>query len=167
MLRILISALVYVAWVESVFCKDLGAHVHGAVNLDIAVEKNEVLFMLSGPAESFLGFEYRAKTAKEKALVGKVKNEWKNGFPQYFGKKVMSDCKIKRVKWEQEFAGPKHSSVFAEGLLSCKSQIAKRKLTVSLKSQFKRIQVIKVQLLGEAGQIMVKKFKDDFFSLNL
>ena len=39
------------------------SHVHGLVRLKM-YEKNELLIMLSSPAE-VLGFEYRAKTKKE------------------------------------------------------------------------------------------------------
>ena len=51
--------------------KNLSAHVHGSVHLDIATDKNQLLVMLKSPSESFLGFEYKAKSKKEKALVKK------------------------------------------------------------------------------------------------
>jgi len=48
------------------FSKNLGAHVHGHVSIDMAVDKNELLVMLNSPADNFLGFEYKAKSEKEK-----------------------------------------------------------------------------------------------------
>jgi hypothetical protein len=48
----------------NLYARDLSAHVHGDVFLDIATDKNQLLILLKTPSESFLGFEYKAKTSK-------------------------------------------------------------------------------------------------------
>ena len=47
--------------------KALKSHVHGHVKLSVVVDNKQAFIELEGPAESFLGFEHRPKTAKEKA----------------------------------------------------------------------------------------------------
>ena len=49
--------------------KSLKSHVNGHVKLSVAVDKKQVFVELEGPAESFLGFEHKPKTAKEKANI--------------------------------------------------------------------------------------------------
>lgn len=55
-------------------------HVHGLIQLDIAVEQDKMLVILKCPAESLIGFEYRPKTDEEKKIVQKVKTMWKKSF---------------------------------------------------------------------------------------
>ena len=84
-LKILSFSILFIFSISNIYAKGLGAHVHGSVRLDIAVEKNQLLVLLNTPAESFLGFEYKAKTKKEKDLVKKVKNEWEKNLLSYLG----------------------------------------------------------------------------------
>ncbi len=46
-----------------------GAHVHGVAELTMAMEAGQLEIMLTSPAQSVVGFEYRAKTPEQVAAV--------------------------------------------------------------------------------------------------
>lgn len=49
--------------------RDLGAHVHGAGKLNLAIEGQTVTMELSAPAHDIVGFEFQPRTDKQKAAV--------------------------------------------------------------------------------------------------
>jgi Protein of unknown function (DUF2796) len=55
--------------------RELGPHEHGVGNLNIAVEGTKVSMELEVPGMDIVGFEYAAKTAKQKAAVEKAKKQ--------------------------------------------------------------------------------------------
>ena len=101
----------------NLWAKSLGPHVHGSVHLDMATDKKQLLVMLKSPAESFLDFEYRPKTRKEKKLQEKVKSQWNQKLLNYLGPQTLKDCKITKSNWKQEFNGQTHSSIIAESYI--------------------------------------------------
>ena len=147
--------------------KSLKAHVHGSVALDIAVEGKEVLFMLKGPSESFFGFEYKAKTKQEKAMIKKMESDWRKGALIDFPSTKGNGCKVKDPKFEQEFEGDSHSEVKAELYLKCNKPVSGSKITITLKQQYSRIQELKVQLIRHDGSVAVKNEKSGKFDLTL
>lgn len=148
---------------QSVFAsKNLSAHVHGSVNLDIATDKKQLLVMVISPAESFLGFEYKAKTTEEKKIAQKAKNDWSNNIISYLGKDALKDCSIGSSKWEQHFEGKSHSRIEAEAVINCKELLSNRSLKIKLKSNYPRIKLIKLQLLRDNGSVENKQFSNDF-----
>jgi Protein of unknown function (DUF2796) len=55
--------------------RELGPHEHGVGNLNIAVEGTKVSMELEVPGMDIVGFEYVAKTPKQKAAVEKAKKQ--------------------------------------------------------------------------------------------
>lgn len=55
--------------------RELGPHEHGVGNLNIAVEGTKVSMELEVPGMDIVGFEYVAKTVKQKAAVEKAKKQ--------------------------------------------------------------------------------------------
>ena len=55
--------------------RELGPHEHGVGNVNIAVEGTKVSVELEVPGMDIVGFEYAAKTAKQKAAVEKAKKQ--------------------------------------------------------------------------------------------
>jgi hypothetical protein len=51
--------------------RELGPHVHGHGNLDIAVEDNKVSMSLEAPGMDIVGFEHAAESADQKSAVEK------------------------------------------------------------------------------------------------
>ncbi len=49
--------------------RQLGAHVHGASKLNIAIEGQTISMELSAPAHDIVGFEHQPRTDKQKATV--------------------------------------------------------------------------------------------------
>lgn len=145
----------------------LGAHVHGLVNLDIAIDKNQMLVMLKTPSESFLGFEYKAKTAKEKAMVEHIKVDWNENLLNQLGREVLKDCRIASSDWRQKFNGKLHSNIIAEAYINCAKPLKKRLLSISFKESYKNIISIDLQLLREDGSVVNKTYKDKKIKINL
>jgi hypothetical protein len=120
----------------NLYAKSLGAHVHGLVNLDIAIDKKQMLVMLKTPSESFFGFEYKAKTTKEKLLVKQVKVDWTKNLLNYLGKDNLQDCKISSSEWVQKFNGKYHSNIIAEAYINCTNPLKSRSLSISFKQNY-------------------------------
>ena len=152
---------------NNLWAKNLQPHVHGSVHLDIAADKNQLLVMLKSPSESFLGFEYPAKTDSEKALVKKVKHQWENKILELLGVQALRDCKITKASWKQEFSGKSHSSIMADSYIRCENSLAKRSLQISFKKTFKRIKTINVQLIREDGSVLNKEYAKETFLIKL
>ena len=145
--------------------KHLKAHVHGKVKLDITADKSDLLVEMESPAESFLGFEYRAKTPEEKALVAKVKEDWRGHAFRHFS--PLDDCKIVKSHWKQKFSGKRHSSIVAGIHIRCPESMKKRKLSVSLKKRYPSIDEIHLRLVGEGGLSRKKEFSTPEFQIPL
>ncbi len=55
------------------------AHEHGAANLNVAVEGNNLYIEFSSPAANIVGFEHLPRTQKQKAAVADAKKKLKEG----------------------------------------------------------------------------------------
>lgn len=146
--------------------KSLGKHVHGSIGLDIATDKKQILVMLKGPADSFLGFEYKAKSKEEKKKLTEVKNLLTKKVTTLFGKEIES-CKAKSPKFKQTFQGKGHSEVHLETYIECSDSVKGKTMEVQLFSKFPRMETIHVQLLREDGSVVSKKYKNSKFELKL
>ena len=78
--------------------KTLKSHVHGHVKLSVVVDKKQAFIELEGPAESFLGFEHRPKTAKEKASWKNLQSIWKNKIGDMFSIEKSLNCSFEKKK---------------------------------------------------------------------
>ncbi|MEC7181108.1 MAG: DUF2796 domain-containing protein [Bdellovibrionota bacterium] len=78
--------------------KALKSHVHGHVKLSVVVDNKQAFIELEGPAESFLGFEHRPKTAKEKASWKKLKSIWNNKTGDMFSIEKSLSCSFQKKK---------------------------------------------------------------------
>ena len=78
--------------------KTLKSHVHGHVKLSVVVDKKQAFIELEGPAESFLGFEHRPKTAKEKASWKNLQSIWKNKINDMFSIEKSLNCSFEKKK---------------------------------------------------------------------
>jgi hypothetical protein len=163
----LIATTLLLYFSTNLWAKSLGAHVHGLVNLDIAIDNKQMLVMLKTPSESFLGFEYKAKTAKERLLVEQVKTDWNKNILHYLGKNNLKDCKVASSEWRQEFNGKYHSNIVAEAYIDCIKPLKKRPLSISFKQSYKNVLSIDLQLLREDGSVVNKTFNVEKIKINL
>lgn len=70
--RLIISSLLLMTSYKAI-ASGYHSHVHGLAEINIAMEQDKVDFQLIAPAESLLGFEHRASTAKEISEVEALK----------------------------------------------------------------------------------------------
>lgn len=142
--------------------KSKGAHVHGTIKIEMAVEGKSLDLSIDGPAESFVGFEYTPKTANEKKAWSDAESTWNK---QLLSKLFILDkslgCKIVSASFKQEVeeadsinsreakkeAGV-HSDINAEAKVTCSKDLAGQNLVVALKKNFPKIKKLAVELLG-------------------
>jgi hypothetical protein len=142
----------------------LGAHVHGALNLDIAVDNKQVLVMLKTPMDTFVGGHPRSKR-KEK--LKEMKKNWSEKSSVFFNFE-QSNCQRKDFQWKKLSGDEEdHSDIEAEFMIECNSNVGGSRLGVFLKKYFPRIETIHLQLIDHKGKTTVKKYRSDFFQLLL
>ncbi|AUN98698.1 DUF2796 domain-containing protein [Bacteriovorax stolpii] len=154
--------------------KSLGAHEHGSIKLEMAVEGKQIEIDIDGPAESFIGFEYAPKTAKEKKAFKDAQDLWKKDL---LTKIIMLDaklgCSLGEVKFEQEMdddhheKGKKesgtHSDIEAEAKINCAQDPKGSMVSVALKKHFPHIKKLQIDLVGsETKTINVTKDVEQF-----
>lgn len=154
-------------WSSGNTSESLSAHVHGVVTMDVAGEKNQVLVLLKGPAESFLGFETKAKSKEQKTKLAQVKSKLTKGIKKWFGDKTLKDCQPDKQKFQQVVTGKNHSEIHFESYLNCSSPVSKRELVIKLGQEFSRIQKTEVQIIRADGTFGSLKTKDKTFKIKL
>jgi hypothetical protein len=144
----------------------LGAHEHGSIKLEMAVEKNIIELNIDGPTESFMSFEYLPKSAKEKKIFEELKTLWEKKLFTLITFDSKLNCKIaeatlkqvideKETKEEQaKIKDPKkkeqgvHSDIEAKAKISCKNNLAGSNVEVSLKKYFKNIKKLTAEIVS-------------------
>mgnify|MGYP001179805430 CR=1 FL=1 len=173
--------------------KSLKSHVHGHVKLSVAVDKKQVFVELEGPAESFLGFEHKPKTAKEKASWKRIQSIWKNKGGELFSVPKSLDCKFEKKKialvfeeedhhddhgkkkhhddhhddHHDEKKTAEHSEIKAEMYIVCKKMVSGSVLNVSLKREFVKAKEVDANVLLQNGKFYKKEIEKGQGSLNL
>jgi hypothetical protein len=154
----------------------LGAHEHGSIKLEIAVEKNIIELNIDGPTESFMSFEYLPKSAKEKKIFEDLKTIWEKKLFTLITFESKLNCKIeeatlkqvvdeKETKEEQaKIKDPKkkeqgvHSDIEAKAKVSCKYNLAGSNVEISLKKHFKNIKKLTAEIIStETKSVEISK----------
>lgn len=152
----------------------LHAHEHGTIVLEVGVEGKMATFSVDGPAESFLGFEYVAKTTKEKKVFNEAKKLWSKNFFELVSFDKALECKLSGDKFEQKVEKEDHKDHKEEGvhsdieasiMVSCSKDLKGAKLLVNLKKHFKNIKKLKMELVGNETKSI--DIKSDSFEVNL
>ena len=158
----------------------LAAHEHGAIKMSMAVEKNRAEIDIDGPAESFLGFEYAPKTAKEKKVLRDLEAKRTKNLETFiaFDKKLnckVSEASFKQVVEEKEHHESEkknmkdkeqglHSDIEAKAKITCSSDLVGSEVTISLKKIFKNIKKLSVEMIATETKSVeitkpIQKFK--------
>lgn len=138
--------------------KGLGAHEHGSIELDIGVEGKVIGIEIDGPSESFLGFEYKPVTAKEKKTFKDAEALWnKDLLTKLFVLDKKLGCTSSEIKFEQELddhgknekkeAGV-HSDIAAKAKITCVQDLKGQTLTVNVKKHFAKIKKLTIDLVA-------------------
>lgn len=166
---LLLSALLLssVALADHHHGKGVGAHEHGAIKLEMAVEGKTIELDLDGPAESFFGFEYIPHTAKEKKAFNDAQSLWtKDLLTKLFVLDKKLGCTSSEVSFKQEIdeeetkealkhlkLGQKsesgtHSDVEAKAKIICAQDLKGQTVVVSIKKNYPHIKKLSIDLVG-------------------
>lgn len=132
------------------------AHVHGHATLDVAIDGAEVTIELDTPADNLLGFERAPRSAADKQQAGKVLAQL--GQPaQLFRLNPEAQCSATTPAIEAPLligrpVSGEHNDIAASYIYRCAKPAALARLDVLLFEVFPRLQQIKLQLAGPAGQ---------------
>lgn len=131
-----------------------GAHVHGEAKLTIAMDgKKSLDIVLESPADSILGFEHDAKSAKDKKTQKEVFEKLVAKAGQWLASDKLVACKAINAKPEiEKEEGEEHSEVHFSYRLECSEEITANKIEVGFFKEFKKLKKLKVAVLKESSQ---------------
>lgn len=144
------------AWAEGA----LHAHEHGSIDFEVAVEGKSAEFEMKGPAESFIGFEHVAKTAKEKKVLADTSSMWNTNFFELVNFEKSLNCTTSMAKFEHVIEKGNHSEIAASIKVTCEKDLKGAKVSVNLRSYFKNIKNLKMEIIStETKAIKINKAK--------
>ncbi|QLI81051.1 DUF2796 domain-containing protein [Chitinibacter fontanus] len=126
------------------------AHVHGAAEIDVAIEGKKLLITLESPADNLLGFERAPKTEAEKAKL-KAVTEQLNQAATLFVPDAAAQCKAATpVVNMPSFKKGEHSDIDAEYSFDCQS--VPSSVALSLWKNFPNFKKLNANLATAKGQ---------------
>jgi hypothetical protein len=136
-------------------------HVHGAAQLDIAVETGRITLSLESPLDGLLGFEYAPRTDGEKRrAAGAVATL--RAADALFRFPAAADCKLASVelvsaplrlgKPEPGTPDDGHGDLDGSFVFNCADTSKATEVSVGLFDAFIRMQKLKVQVVTGKGQ---------------
>jgi uncharacterized protein DUF2796 len=137
-----------------------GAHVHGLVQLDVALDAKTLTVQLEAPLDSLLGFEHRPRTAAQKQAADALLKQMNEG-NTLIRPEAGALCKPTKVNVESETlkstksAGVKdeeHADLDASFEFVCEQPDKLTFIEIGFFDAFKRIQKIEVRVAGPKGQ---------------
>ncbi len=136
------------------------AHVHGLVNLDVAMEAQTLTVALEAPLDSLLGFEHRPRTPAQRKAADDAMKRMNDG-ASLVRPAAAAQCKLAKTTVESEAlqstapAGGKedeHADLDATFVFTCAQPDKLASIELGLFDAFKRIKRIEVQVAGPQGQ---------------
>lgn len=159
--------------------KSTAAHVHGTIKIEMAVEDKKINIDIDGPAESFVGFEYKAKSKAEKKAWANAENLWKKDLiTKLFVLDKGLGCVVTKATFEQEVdekhetknskgkqeAGV-HSDIEAKAEITCAKDMAGQVLIVAIKKHFPNIHKLAVELISTETKTIEIKSNEQLIKL--
>ncbi len=136
-----------------------GAHVHGKVQANVAVQGNKLSVQFEFPLDSLLGFEHRPRTDAQRqaaqAALAQLKQpqDWLK--PGAAARCTLSASEVSAPVLEPAKPGVKedaHADLDASYEFTCAAPEQLAVLDILLNSRFKRIQRMEVQVAGAKTQ---------------
>jgi len=136
------------------------AHVHGVVQVDVAVQADLLSINLDAPLDSLLGFEREPRNDAERRAADEVLTRLKSG-TGLFSADAAAQCTLSKATVSApvleaaagSVAKGAHAELAASYEFRCAQAGQMRILDVGLFDAFKRIQRIDVQVAGARGQV--------------
>ncbi|WP_373974301.1 DUF2796 domain-containing protein [Chitinibacter sp. SCUT-21] len=131
-----------------------GAHVHGAAEIDVAIDGKTLLITLESPADNLLGFERAPKTDAEKAKL-KTVTEQLNKAELLFAPAATAQCKAAApVVTMPSFKKGEHSDISAEYQFTCAS--VPSSVALPLWKNFPKFKNLNANIATAQGQKQIK-----------
>jgi Protein of unknown function (DUF2796) len=133
------------------------AHVHGAVQLDVAVDGQTLTLTLEAPLDSVVGFERAPRTAAEKQTAQDALAALRASGP-LFTPDPVAGCVFKSATADSEALQPgakagEHADLDATAEFTCtKPELLRRIDLGGLLDRFPRIQRLQAQIVTAQGQ---------------
>jgi Protein of unknown function (DUF2796) len=142
------------------------AHVHGLVQLDVAVDGPTVVIEMSSPLDNLIGFERAPRNDAEQKILDDAVARLRGADP-LFKIDPVANCKLGPVTLRSEVlglgkpyaapapppgAGEGHADLEASFAFNCTNAVAARYIEVGLFSAFKGMRQIDVQIAAPQGQ---------------
>ncbi len=123
------------------------AHVHGEAQLSAAIESNKARFEMEAPKEVFYGFEYAAKSKKEKSTVETVNADLQTKWSVWVD--LGQVCKWEKAKLKSEDEEDGHANLVITVDVECPKPISKK---ISLQLSLPKLNKLKFSIIGENMQ---------------
>ena len=140
-----------------------GAHSHGAIRMEVALEAGSLTVRLDAPLDSLLGFEHRPRTDSQRraadALLTRMRNASAVVVPS-----AAAQCSVKDVVVEAEVLAPassaglqhpaqdKHADLEATYTFACLQPEKLQALELGLFAAFPRLQRIDARVVSSRTQ---------------
>ena len=134
-----------------------GAHRHGALTLDIAIDGPTLVIEMEAPLDSLLGFEHAPRTAAQKQAAAQMLARLRQP-DGLFVPDAAAACTLKSASADSAALGPdakagEHADLDARYEWTCGNAAALRSVDLSgLLDGYKRIQTLDAQIASPAGQ---------------
>lgn len=136
-----------------------GAHVHGQVLANVAVQGNQLSVQFEMPLDSLLGFEHRPRTEAQRQAAQAAVQQLKQAAtwlkPDAAARCTLSSSEVDAQALEPAKPGakePAHADVDARYEFTCAAPEQLAGLDIGLMNSFKRIQRLEVQVAGAKTQ---------------
>ena len=124
----------------------LDAHVHGLSVINVVQEKNKVLFDIEMPGFDTVGFEYKAKSQKDKDLVKNALNMLKNPV-NLFSIPSAANCKILNNS-SKILEEKNHTEFRAKYEYNCSNITEFSSITFNIFDSFKNSKDLELNVIG-------------------
>ncbi len=124
----------------------LDAHVHGLSVINVVQEKNKVLFDIEMPGFDTVGFEYKAKSQKDKDLVKNALNMLKNPV-NLFSIPSAANCKMSNIS-STILEEKNHTEFRAKYEYNCSNITEFSSITFNIFDSFKNSKDLELNVIG-------------------
>ena len=125
----------------------LDAHVHGLSVINVVQEKNKVLFDIEMPGFDTVGFEYKAKSQKDKDLVKNALNMLKNPV-NLFSIPSAANCKMSNNS-STILEEKNHTEFRAKYEYTCSNITKFSSITFNIFDSFKNSKDLELNIIGK------------------
>ncbi|MBO9667871.1 MAG: DUF2796 domain-containing protein [Bdellovibrio sp.] len=126
--------------------REHGAHTHGNATMSVAFDGKNGKIEFHAPAQGIYGFEYAAKSAKDKANKEAGLKKLNDKINDMVVFDAESKCEIKLDLYEVDQKDA-HADVNAEYNVTCARPPAGTSVTFNIQKVFSRIKTVKVDVL--------------------